>query len=443
MQHLNELRQYIIDLNTIPRLSREEVRHLISQLVAARQGRLSLEQAAQVKRRLIEGHLWLPVTLVRRSSARVRSLSPLDLVQQGNLGLLRALDRFDAATSGNFTAYASTTIYYAILDALPMENTIRVSDDLTWRNCTDERLEELRALQPLSLDALHGEAEDCTFAETLDAPPLVLPDPTAAAAEEQRQQARRTQVEALLSQLTEREQQVLRLRYGLDEADGRCLGPTAIARQLGLDCSTVSHLEYRALRKLRALARLQGNEARQGQEQRRQEQLERLQAACADLERQGLAITVKMLARHSHVDRSAVRPFVRNYWNQHGSEQERLEAEGLPVTMANLCSRAHVGSRAAAAFLKTYHPIVRPRPTTDKAKATHPAKASPQERLQAAYTRLLERGEKVTKARLRQEARVSTDAAGAFLRARRAVDATQRRRNERGTTILRDCYEHR
>src|SRR5579859_3502735 len=127
MQHLNELRQYIIDLNTIPRLFREEVQHLISQLVAARQGRLSPEQAAQVKRRLIEGHLWLPVTLVRRSSARLRSLSPLDLVQQGNLGLLRALDRFDAATGGNFTAYASTTIYYAILDALPMENTIRVS----------------------------------------------------------------------------------------------------------------------------------------------------------------------------------------------------------------------------------------------------------------------------------------------------------------------------
>ena len=423
MQRLYELRQYIMDLNTIPRLSREEVHELISHLAAARQGKLSPQHTAQVKRRLIEGHLWLPVTLVRRSGARLRTLSPLDLVQQGNLGLLRALDRFDGAAGSNFTAYASTTIYYAVLDALPMENTIRVSYDLTWRTHSDEHIEELHALQPLSLDALHGEAKDCTFAETLEAPPIMLPDPAATAAEEQRQQARRIQVEALLSRLTEREQQVLRLRYGLDEADGCCLTPTAIARQLGLHSSTVSHLEQLALLKLRApLACSQGEETARQQEDRRQEQRQRLQAACADLERQGIAITVKVLAWHSHVDKAAVRPFVRDYWNQHGSEQERLEAacaaleaEGLPVTMAHLCSRAHVGSRAAAAFLKTYHPAIRPRPAS-KSKPACPAKASPQERLQAAYTRLVARGEQMTKARLRQEARVSTDAAGAFLR---------------------------
>lgn len=422
MQRLHELRQYIIDLNTIPRLSRAEVQELTSCLAAARQGTLSQEQAAKAKQHLIEGHLWLPVTLVRRSGARLRSLSPLDLVQQGNLGLLRALDRFDCASGGNFTAYASTTIYYAILDALPMENTIRVSYNLTWRTRTDERIEELRALQPLSLDTLHGE-EDCSFADLLEAPPLVLPDPAAPTTEERRQQDRRAEVETLLSRLTEREQQVLRLRYGLDEADGRCHASAAIARQLGLDSSTVYHLEYRAVCKLRALARSQGEEARQQQADKRQEQLERLQTACAELERQGLSITVKVLARQSHVDRAAVRPFVRDYWNQHGSEQERLEAaraaleaEELPVTMANLCSWAHVGSKAAAAFLKHDHPVVRPRPAS-KEKPARPAKVSPQERLNEAYARLLARGEKVTKARLRKEARVSTDAAGAFLQA--------------------------
>ena len=432
MQRLHELRQYLSDLNTIPRLSREEVHELISRLAAARQGRLPPEQAAQVKQRLIEGHLWLPVTLVRRSGARLRSLSPLDLVQQGNLGLLRALDRFDCASGGNFTAYASTTIYYTILDALPTENTIRVSYDLTWRNCTNERIEQLRALQPLSLDALHGEAEDCTFAETLEAPPLVLPDLAAAAAEEQRQRARRTEVEALLSWLTEREQQVLRLRYGLDEADGRCHAPAAVARQLGLDSSTVYHVEQRALHKLRALARSKGEEARQQQADRRQEQLQRLAAACAELERQGLAITVKALARQAHVDKAVIRPFVRDYWNQHGSEQERLEAacaaleaEGLPVTMAHLCSRAHVGSRAAAAFLKDYHPVARPKPRpANKGKLARPAKASPQERLSEAYRRLVAQGEPVSRARLRKEAGVSTDAASAFLRMQRTGDAT-------------------
>lgn len=352
MQRLHELRQYLIDLNTIPRLSREEVHELTSRLAAAQQGRLSPEQEAQAKQRLIEGHLWLPVTLIRRSGARLRSLSPLDLVQQGNLGLLRALDRFDCASGGSLTAYAATTIYYAVLDALPMENTIRVSYGLTWRHCTNKRIEQLRALQPLSLNTLHGEAEDCTFAETLEAPPLVLPDPVAA--EERRQRAKHAEVEALLSRLTEREQQMLLL-----------------------------------------------------------------EAACADLERQGLAITVKALARQSHVDKAVTRPFVLDYWNQHGSVQERLEAEGLSVTMTRLCSRA------AAAFLKNYHPVARPKPRpASKDKLARSAKATPQERLQAAYSRLAARGEKITRARLRQEARVSTDAAGAFLRSQRTGDAT-------------------
>lgn len=427
MQRLHELRQYIIDLNTIPRLSREEIQHLISQLAAARQGKLSPEQAAQVKRRLIEGHLWLPVTLVRRSGARLRSLSPLDLVQQGNLGLLRALDRFDAATGDNFTAYTSTTIYYAILDALPMENTIRVSYDLTWRNCTDERIEALRALQPLSLDTLHGE-EDCSVGDLLAGPPLLLPESGAEEVADHQHAATHAQVEALLSRLSSREQQVLRLRYGLDEADGRTHNLNGIAQQLGLADSTVCTIIKRAMQKLREPQRSPITRQHQ-QAQVRQEQIQRLEAACAELERQSRSITVKVLARQSHVDRAVVQPFVRDYWNQHGSEQERLEAacaaleaEGLPVTMANLCSRAHVGSQAAAAFLKDYHPVVRPRPAS-KEKPARPAKASPQERLTEAYARLLARGEKVTKARLRAEARVSTDTAGAFLRMRRNAQA--------------------
>ncbi len=445
MQRLRDLRQYVTDLASIPHLSHEEARHLTSRLAAAQQGTLSPEQAAYAKQRLIEGHLWLAVALVKRSGARLHSLSPLDLVQQGNLGLLRALERFDFASGGNFTAYASTTIYYAILDALPMENTIRLSQDLTWRNRTDERVEALRALQPLSLDAMHGE-EDCAFVDLLAAPPFVLPDPVAEAEEEERQQAKHAQVEALLSRLTPREQQVLCLRYGLDEADGRCHAPAAIARQLGLDCSTVCNLERGVLQKLRALQDPQGGDARhqqtdrrhaslrspQEQEERRREQVQRLKAACASSAAQGISVSVRALAALAHVDKKVIGPFVRLYWDQQGGEQERLEAacaeleaEGTPVTMARLCSRAHVGSRAAATFLKHYHPTVRPKPRpTSKVKPARPAKASPQERLSEAYTRLMAHGEQVTRARLRQEARVSTDAAGAFLREKRAGSAT-------------------
>ena len=427
MQHLYELRQLLRDLNTIPRLSTEELHHLTADLLAARQGILSPEQAAQARARLIEGHLWLVVSVVRRSPARLCTLSPLDLVQEGTFGLFRALDRFDFASGGNFTAYAAATIRYAILNALPMENTIRVSYDLMWRNCTDERMEILRALQPLSLDTLHGE-EDCSVGDLLAGPPLMLPESGAEEVADSRHAATHAQVEALLSRLSSREQQVLRLRYGLDEADGRTHSLNGIAQQLGLTDSTVCTIIKRAMQKLREPQRSPITRQHQ-QAQVRQEQIQRLQAACAELERQGRSITVKVLARQSHVDRAVVRPFVRDYWNQHGSEQERLEAacaaleaEGLPVTMANLCSRAHVGSQAAAAFLKDYHPVVRPRPAS-KEKPARPAKASPQERLTEANARLLARGEKVTKARLRKEARVSTDTAGAFLRMRRSAQA--------------------
>lgn len=141
---------------------------------------------------------------------------------------------------------------------------------------------------------------------------------------------------------------------------------------------------------------------------------------------------MRALARLAHVDKKVIGPFVRLYWDRQGNEQERLEAacaaleaEGISVTMAHLCSRGHVGSRAAAAFLKNYHPAVRPRPrSASKDKPTRPAKASPQERLQAAYTRLVVQGEKITKARLRREARVGTDAAGAFLQAQRTRETT-------------------
>jgi RNA polymerase sigma factor (sigma-70 family) len=404
---------------------------------------LSPEQAAHAKHRLIEGHLWLAVSLVKRSGARLCTLSPLDLVQEGNLGLLRALDRFDVASSGgNFTAYASTTIRYAILDALPMEDTIQVSHDLFWRNRTDERVEALRALQPLSLDAAHGE-EDCAFRDVLAAPPLVLPE---LAAEEEQHLAKRVRVEALLARLTPREQQVLRLRYGLDEADGCAHTPTAIARKLGLDCSTVCTLEKQALQKLRALQDAEAEEAchpqihrpstpscpPQEQAQRRQEQFQQLEAACTALEGQGASISVRSLACLTHIDKAVIGPFLRVYWERQGSEQERLtracaalEAEGVPVTMAGLCSRAHVGSKPAAAFLKNYHPVARPkkkRPVVVK-QATHAAKETPPERLRQAFACLLAQGEQITRARLRQEAGVSTDAAGAFLRAQRVGDA--------------------
>jgi RNA polymerase sigma factor (sigma-70 family) len=253
MQRLSDLLQYVTDIASIPRISHEEACHLKSHLAAARQGSFSPNLVTQAEHRLIEGHLWLVVSPVRRSPARLCTLSPLDLVQEGALGLLRAVEHFDIAAPGNFTAYASTTIRYAILDALQLEDTIKVSYDLSWRKHTDERVEALCA--------------------------LVLPD---SADEDERHQAKRAHT------------------------------LTAIARHLGLDCSTVCNIERHALQKLRSSQHPETEEDHPPQMQRQHEQSQRLAAACAALEVQETPISVRSLARLTHLDKEVVQPFLRS-----------------------------------------------------------------------------------------------------------------------------------
>jgi hypothetical protein len=117
-----------------------------------------------------------------------------------------------------------------------------------------------------------------------------------------------------------REQPVPRLRYGLDETDGRCHAPPAIARQMGRDCSTVYNLELVALQKLHALEEPEAEKACHPRMCRRpasprspQEQIQRLEAACAELAAQGIPICMHTLARASHVDKKVIGPFVRLY----------------------------------------------------------------------------------------------------------------------------------
>jgi DNA-binding CsgD family transcriptional regulator len=291
-----------------------------------------------------------------------------------------------------------------------------------------ERTDRGIARLPTAQSGRAAREEDCAVGDLLAGPPLVLADREV----EAQRRATHAQVEALLAGLTPREQQVLRLRYGLDEADGRAHSLNAIAQKLGLDDSTVCMIIRRALQKLRVPQEMEEASPRspqQQQAQRRQEQLQRLEAACAALETQGVPVSVKTLARLAHVDKEVIRPFVRDYWERQGSEQERLtracatlEAEGLPVTMASLCSRAHVGGKIAAAFLQNYQPR-QPRPKAQRrsvqVQLARLMKAPPHERLARAFARLQAQGEPITRTLLRQEAGVSTDAARTFLCAQR------------------------
>ncbi|HLQ27920.1 MAG TPA: sigma-70 family RNA polymerase sigma factor [Ktedonobacteraceae bacterium] len=417
--------QYRADISSVPRITDEELHTLAHRITNARP-----HLATLATHRLTEGYLWLVFKQVNHSSIHTQVLSKLDLVQEGTIGLMRAVERYDFATlSGDFTAYAATSIHYAMLDALPMEDSIQVGHHTFWRERAAGHIEAMIAMQPISLDACYSSKDKDGHA--LSEIAIVPPASTASSRDQSRTQAL---VEALLARLTPREQQVIRMRYGLDEQDGREQTPTVISQQLGLDCSTVCNIIRRALQKMRAeetphktCQRAQGHTPHK-QDNQRQQQYARLVAASAHLEAQGQSVTVHALARLAHVDKAVIQEFLRAQRAHQGSEQERLvaarsqlEAQGQAVTCARLCAGAHVSFKVAATFLRA-HPCS-PKP---KRPVVSASRATSQARLSRAYAELEAQGQPITKTRLRQLAGVGTDIAGAFLREKRANEARQK-----------------
>ncbi|MEU3788763.1 sigma-70 family RNA polymerase sigma factor [Streptomyces fructofermentans] len=283
-------RQYLREIGRIPLLTAAEevelARRVEAGLFAEEKLRLAVDLDSQLaldldklvvmgrmaKRRLIEANLRLVVSVAKRYVGR--GLTMLDLVQEGNLGLIRAVEKFDYARGYKFSTYATWWIRQAMSRALADQaRTIRVpvhvvelinrvvrvqrrmlqergyeptpEEVAAHLDLTGERVSEVLRLaqEPVSLHAPVGEEDDVALGDLIEDGDAASPVESAAFL------LLREHLEAVLSTLGERERKVVQLRYGL--ADGRPRTLEEIGRIFGVTRERIRQIESKTLNKLR------------------------------------------------------------------------------------------------------------------------------------------------------------------------------------------------
>jgi len=235
--------------------------------------RIDVARGHAARRRLIEANLRLVVSVARKYAGR--GISLLDLIQEGNFGLLRAVDRFDYRKGHRFSTYATWWIRQAITRAIADQSrTIRLPVHMVeavgrltqvshrlqqelGREPTAEEIartmhitaEKVRQIvgasqQTVSLEMPIGEEEDASLGDIIEDRNTVAP------AEAAGQQILKEEVSDMLDTLTARERRVIQLRYGLEDGYNRTLAE--LGEDLGVSRERVRQIEAEALTKLRA-----------------------------------------------------------------------------------------------------------------------------------------------------------------------------------------------
>ena len=257
------VRMYFKEIGKVPLLTAEEERELA----------IRIEQGdEEAKKKLCESNLRLVVSIARRYLNR--GLSFLDLIQEGNLGLIKAVEKFDYTKGYKFSTYATWWIRQAITRSIAdqartiripvhmvetINKLIRVSRQLLQeygREPTSEEIaremgisvEKVREIKkisqdPVSLETPIGEEEDSHLGDFI--PDEDIPSPVDAAAYSMLQK----QLREVLDTLSEREKKVLILRFGLD--DGRPRTLEEVGREFNVTRERIRQIEAKALRKLR------------------------------------------------------------------------------------------------------------------------------------------------------------------------------------------------
>lgn len=254
---------FLKDIGRIPLLSADE---------EMQYARLMSEGDQDAKQKLTEANLRLVVAIAKRYVGRGMQL--LDLIQEGNLGLMKAVEKFDYTKGFRFSTYATWWIRQAITRAIAdqartiripvhmvetinkLARTNRILVQRLGRDPTPEEIAEEMGLpvervveiqrisqDPVSLEMPVGEEEDSHLGDFLEDEKSKAPQEFAEAG------MLREQLAAVLNTLTPREEMVIRLRYGLDDAHPRTLED--VGKEFGVTRERIRQIEAKALRKLR------------------------------------------------------------------------------------------------------------------------------------------------------------------------------------------------
>ena len=257
------VRMYLKEIGKVPLLSAEE------EIELARRMELGDERA---KKRLAEANLRLVVSIAKRYVGR--GMLFLDLIQEGNLGLIKAVEKFDYKKGYKFSTYATWWIRQAITRAIAdqartiripvhmvetINKLIRVSRQLLQELGREPSPEEIAAQmdmpvdrvreimkisqEPVSMETPIGEEEDSHLGDFIEDDNMPAPAEAAAFT------LLKEQLDEVLSTLTEREQKVLKLRFGLE--DGRARTLEEVGKDFKVTRERIRQIEAKALRKLR------------------------------------------------------------------------------------------------------------------------------------------------------------------------------------------------
>ncbi|SDX63925.1 RNA polymerase, sigma 70 subunit, RpoD [Acetomicrobium thermoterrenum DSM 13490] len=257
------VRMYLREIGKISLLTPEEEVELAKRVE---------EGEEEAKKKLIEANLRLVVSIAKKYIGR--GLSFLDLIQEGNLGLIRAVEKFDYRKGFKFSTYATWWIRQAITRAIAdqartiripvhmvetINKLIRVSRQLVQQLGREPTIEEIAqslglppekvediqriAQEPVSLETPIGEEEDSQLGDFLEDKESPNPEDATAG------QLLREQLEEMLGELTEREREVLRLRFGLEDGHAHTL--EEVGKRFNVTRERIRQIEAKALRKLR------------------------------------------------------------------------------------------------------------------------------------------------------------------------------------------------
>ncbi len=257
------VRMYLKEIGKVPLLTSDEEVELAKRIA---------DGDEEAKKQLSEANLRLVVSIAKRYVGR--GMQFLDLIQEGNLGLIKAVEKFDYTKGYKFSTYATWWIRQAITRAIADQaRTIRIPvhmvetinrllrtqrqlvQDLGREPTVEELAEELKlpvarvreiqkiSQEPVSLETPIGEEDDSHLGDFIQDDHMPVPMDAAAAT------LLREQLTEVMSSLTEREQRVLRLRFGMDDGKARTL--EEVGKEFDVTRERIRQIEAKALRKLR------------------------------------------------------------------------------------------------------------------------------------------------------------------------------------------------